>query len=165
MWNLLILLACGGPTVSPADPQRLRDALGLGVIPRAPLAPIEGAATVVDGVRVIPVSLQLYAGLRVSAALWLPPGEGPFDAALVAHGHFGEGKTAGESQAPASLWPGRATRRWPWTPPRWRPMPKRVACPARPLVRPFTQPGRRPWRRRWPSDRFGRLPRIRGGGM
>ena len=101
MWNLLILLACGGPTVSPADPQRLRDALGLGVIPRAPLAPIEGAATVVDGVRVIPVSLQLYAGLRVSAALWLPPGEGPFDAALVAHGHFGEGKTAGESQAPA----------------------------------------------------------------
>lgn len=101
MWNLLILLACGGPTVNPADPQRLRAALGLGVIPRAPLAPIEGAATVVDGVRVIPVSLQLYAGLRVSAALWLPPGEGPFDAALVAHGHFGEGKTAGESQAPA----------------------------------------------------------------
>ncbi|MEY3213608.1 MAG: hypothetical protein RIT28_4089 [Pseudomonadota bacterium] len=101
MWNLLILLACGGPTVHPADPERLRAALGLGVIPRAALAPIEGAATVVEGVRVIPVSLQLYAGLRVSAALWLPPGDGPFDAALVAHGHFGEGKTAGESQAPA----------------------------------------------------------------
>jgi dienelactone hydrolase len=101
MWNLLILLACGGPTVNPAEPQRLRDALGLGVIPRAPLAPIEGAATVVEGLRVIPVSLQLYPGLRVSAALWLPPGDGPFDAALVAHGHFGEGKTAGESQAPA----------------------------------------------------------------
>lgn len=101
MWNLLILLACGGPTVQPADPQRLHAALGLGVIPRAPLAPIEGAATVLEGVRVIPVSLQLYPGLRVSAALWLPPGDGPFDAALVAHGHFGEGKTAGESQAPA----------------------------------------------------------------
>ncbi|MCK6523230.1 hypothetical protein L6R49_17580 [Myxococcota bacterium] len=101
MWNLLILLACGEPSVTPADPARLRAALGLGVIVRAPLAPMEGAATVVDGVRVIPVSLQLYEGLRVSAALWLPPGEGPFDAALVAHGHFGEGKTAGESQAPA----------------------------------------------------------------
>jgi dienelactone hydrolase len=101
MWNLLILLACGDSDVTPADPARLRAALGLGVIPRAPLAPIEGAATVVDGVRVIPVSLQLYEGLRVSAALWLPPGDGPFHAALVAHGHFGEGKTAGESQAPA----------------------------------------------------------------
>jgi len=35
--------------------------------------------------------------------LWLPPSPGPWPGLLVAHGHFGEGKSSGESQAPAHV--------------------------------------------------------------
>lgn len=95
----LLLFACGG--TPPADPARLLDGLGMGVIPRAPLAAIEGAPAVYPGYTVRPVSLQVYEEFRISAAFWLPEGEGPFPAVLVAHGHFGEGKSSGEAQGPA----------------------------------------------------------------
>ena len=94
-------LGCTGPSVPPADPARVGQAAGLGVIPRAPLDPVEGPPSAYGGYTVRPVSLQVYADLRVSAALFLPSGPGPHPGVLVAHGHFDQGKTAGESQGPA----------------------------------------------------------------
>jgi dienelactone hydrolase len=101
IWGVLALACSSGPTVAPADPARVGQAAGLGVISRAPLSPVEGRASRGDGYWIRPVSLQVYEGLRVSAALFLPVGEGPHPGVLVAVGHFGEGKTAGESQGPA----------------------------------------------------------------
>ncbi len=100
----ILALACSsapGPGVEAADPARVGQAARLGVIPRAALSPIEGRAAKGDGYFIRPVSLQVYEGLRVSAALFLPEGEGPHPGVLVAVGHFGQGKTAGESQGPA----------------------------------------------------------------
>lgn len=95
-------LGCGGGQPPPAaDLGRLRGALGMEVLARAPLQPVLGDAVPYDGYTVRPVSLQVLRGFRVSAALWLPEGPGPHPAVLVAHGHFGEGKSAGESQGPA----------------------------------------------------------------
>ena len=96
----LLLTACtSGP--APADPARLLGGLGMGVIPRAEVAPIEGTPAPYPGYTVRPVSLQVYEDFRVSAAFWLPDGPGPFPAVLMAHGHFGEGKSSGEAQGPA----------------------------------------------------------------
>ncbi len=98
---ILLALACwGGPGVAPSQVD-LAEQLGTGRIPRAELAPVPGPASPYPGYTVQPVSLQVYADWRASAALWLPEGEGPFPAVLVAHGHFGEGKSSGEAQAPA----------------------------------------------------------------
>jgi dienelactone hydrolase len=71
------------------------------VLTRAPLNPIEGRAAKGDGYFIRPVSLQVYPDFRVSAVLFLPQTPGPHPGVLVAHGHFGQGKTAGESQGPA----------------------------------------------------------------
>ncbi len=102
MIGAALVLACSsGPAVTPADPGRLATAARLGVLARAPLAPVEGRASRGDGYWIRPVSLQVYADLRVSAALFLPEGPGPHPGVLVAVGHFGQGKTAGESQGPA----------------------------------------------------------------
>jgi len=76
------------------------EAAGLGLLARAPLSPIEGDALPYEGYQVRPVSLQIYADFRVSGALWLPDAPNG-RAVLVAHGHFGEGKSSGESQGPA----------------------------------------------------------------
>ncbi|MCB9760063.1 MAG: hypothetical protein H6739_09540 [Alphaproteobacteria bacterium] len=89
----------GGP--EPADPGRVAEAAGFDVLRRAALSPMEGPVVRYDGYVVRPVSLQVFEGFRVSAALWLPDGPGPHPGVLVAHGHFGEGKSAGESQGPA----------------------------------------------------------------
>ena len=60
-----------------------------------------GAASPYEGYNVWPLSLAVYADYRVSGALWLPDGPGPYPAVLVTHGHFGEGKSSGEVQGPA----------------------------------------------------------------
>lgn len=97
-----LLAACsGGPTVAPAARARVGQAARLGVLTRADLAPIEGRASRGDGYFIRPVSLQVYPDFRVSAALFLPEGPGPHPGVIVAHGHFDQGKTAGESQGPA----------------------------------------------------------------
>ncbi len=102
MTGLALLLACSsGPTVTPADPARVGLAAGLGVLKRAPMDPREGTPIPVKGYQVQPVSLQVYEGFRVSAALFSPQGAGPRPGVLVAHGHFDQGKTAGEAQGPA----------------------------------------------------------------
>ncbi len=98
---ILLALACAGaPEVAPS-PVDLARQLGMGRIPRAALDPIPGATSPYPGYTVQPVSLQVYEGWRASTALWMPEGSGPFPAVVVAHGHFGEGKSSGEAQAPA----------------------------------------------------------------
>ena len=87
MTGLALLLACSsGPTVTPADPARVGLAAGLGVLKRAPMDPREGTPIPVKGYQVQPVSLQVYEGFRVSAALFSPQGAGPRPGVLVAHG-------------------------------------------------------------------------------
>jgi fermentation-respiration switch protein FrsA (DUF1100 family) len=100
LWTAL-LLACNPSGPPPADPQRLLDALGLEVLPRAPLDPRENRPHRFEGYTLRPVSLQVYSDFRVSAALWLPDGPGPHPGVLMAHGHFGQGKSSGEAQGPA----------------------------------------------------------------
>jgi len=97
---LLLALSCRtGP--EPADPARLLDALGMSVLERAPIDAEVGSASQFEGYTARPVSLQVYPGFRVSAALWLPDGAGPHPGVLMAHGHFGQGKSSGEAQGPA----------------------------------------------------------------
>ena len=96
MIGAALVLACSSPsTVTPADPTRIAQTAGLGLLERAPLSPVEGRATRAEGYWIRPVSLQVYEGLRVSAALFLPDTPGPHPGVLVAVGHFGQGKTAG----------------------------------------------------------------------
>ncbi len=100
---LLALWACTGSepdlTQKP-EVVRVAKAAGIGLIPRAELAVVEGDPLPYDSYTVTPVSLQVYADFRLSGALFVPAtpnGRG----VLVAHGHFGEGKSSGESQLPA----------------------------------------------------------------
>ena len=102
MFPLLLALAChSGP--DPADPSRLVDNLGMDVLARAPIDAKLGSASQFEGYTVTPVSLQVYPGFRVSAALWLPDGAGPHPGVLMAHGHFDQGKSSGEAQGPAHV--------------------------------------------------------------
>jgi len=73
------------------------------VLARAPVDAQAGSASQFEGYTVTPVSLQVYPGFRVSAALWLPDGAGPHPGVLMAHGHFDQGKSSGESQGPAHV--------------------------------------------------------------
>ena len=77
------------------------EAAGLGVIARAATEPVPGTPIPYEGYRVVPLTVQVYPGFRVSGALWEPEGEGPRPAVIVAHGHFGQGKSSGEVQGPA----------------------------------------------------------------
>lgn len=101
---LLALLACSGPEPAEllGEPEvaRVAEAAGVGLIPRAELAVVEGQPLPYETYTVTPVSLQVYAGFRLSGALFVPA-EPNGRGVLVAHGHFGEGKSSGESQLPA----------------------------------------------------------------
>lgn len=103
--TLALLWACTcapEPTVEPAPPGRVAEAAGLDLWTRAPLEPLFGEALVYEGYTVQPVSLQVFEDYRVSAALWLPDQE-PVAGVLMAHGHFGQGKSSGEAQGPAHV--------------------------------------------------------------
>jgi dienelactone hydrolase len=78
-------------------------------LPRATLAMREGEVLPYPTYTVRPVSLEVFENFWISGALWLPAGDGPHPGLLVAHGHFGEGKSSGESQAPAHA---MAARGW-----------------------------------------------------
>lgn len=96
-WLLLAACSGGGPTVQPADRDALRAALDFPVSLTAPEAPVLGAAQPAPGATVTPMRLELAEGLSVGAALWMP--DQPTGAGVVvAHGHFGQGKTAPETQ-------------------------------------------------------------------
>ena len=123
--SLGLLLACGPPgssneaplpTPSPTLEQlpvtteavpaedlvaRLRSSIGVGRLQRSDLNPIEGEPLPYDGYTLRPVSIELAEGFRLSGAIWTPDDGGNGFAAIVAHGHFGEGKSSGEAQGPA----------------------------------------------------------------
>jgi hypothetical protein len=111
MLILLSILACGAdveppPSVGP-DPQAtptvpaFQEALGMGSMTRTDLHPILGESLDYEHYTVRPLSLEIFPDFRISGALFEPKSEAPQAAFLMAHGHFGEGKSAGESQAPA----------------------------------------------------------------
>ena len=72
-----------------------------GALTRAPLSLCLASPCLIFGYQVIPVSLQVLKDFRVSGALFLPDQPAPLPTILIPHGHFGEGKSSGESQAPA----------------------------------------------------------------
>ncbi|MCP4810828.1 MAG: hypothetical protein GY913_11430 [Proteobacteria bacterium] len=74
---------------------------GMDVLERAPLKPVRGEALPYDGYTVTPLSLQVFPEFRISGAIWEPENKGEHPAVLLAHGHFGQGKSSGEVQAPA----------------------------------------------------------------
>lgn len=102
---ILLLLACTPDlpleVPTPATRETLSAAVGLGVLKRADPAPVLGTALPYGDYTVQPISIQVYADYRMPGALWLPAGPGPHPAVLMAHGHFGQGKSAGEVQGPA----------------------------------------------------------------
>lgn len=81
--------------------QRLSSGLGMDVIIRADAAPVYGPILPYEGYTVRPVSIQIAEDFRVSAALWEPTDVSQKLGAIVAHGHFGEGKSSGEAQGVA----------------------------------------------------------------
>lgn len=101
---MIWLLACTSsePDITPAAPGAVARHAGMDVWTRAPLDPVEGEVLPYDGYTVRPVSLQVFEGYRVSAALWLP--QQIQGGVLMAHGHFGQGKSSGEAQGPAHLY-------------------------------------------------------------
>ena len=86
-------------TTTPSE--RLSNGLGMDVITRGEANPIYGTALPYDNYTIRPVSFQVAEGFRISGALWEPNDEGPRVGAVVAHGHFGEGKSSGEAQGVA----------------------------------------------------------------
>jgi hypothetical protein len=68
---------------------------------RVELSTIGGEALAYPTYTVTPLSLEIFEGFRVSAALYAPKSKAKAPGFLMAHGHFGEGKSSGEAQAPA----------------------------------------------------------------
>ena len=114
MLGLLLVLACGSepqlqePPAAPSSQDAatdsrkpLADRLGMDRLQRADLAPLLGAPLDYEHHQVLPLSLQVFQDFRLSGALYLPKSEGPHPAVVMAHGHFGEGKSSGEAQAPS----------------------------------------------------------------
>ena len=114
MLGLLLVLACGSepqPQESPAAPPSRSAAtdsrgtlavqLGMDRLQRADLAPLLGTPLDYEHHQVFPLSLQVFQNFRVSGALFVPKTQGPHPAVVMAHGHFGEGKSSGEAQAPS----------------------------------------------------------------
>ena len=95
MWWFL-LLACGPPAVSPADADSIRAALVVDLA-AGPLALTSGEPHTEAGATVRPVSFKLQPGFSISGALWVP--DAPLGTGvLVAHGHYGQGKSSAEAQ-------------------------------------------------------------------
>ncbi|MEC8423833.1 MAG: hypothetical protein VX000_08655 [Myxococcota bacterium] len=84
------------PAVPRADAAALRARLAFPVALSAK-AQVEGKRRQLDGAHVVPMRLDLAPGLSVGAALWTPAA--PTGAGIVvAHGHFGQGRSAAETQ-------------------------------------------------------------------
>lgn len=114
MLGLLLVLACGSEPQSQETPavsssrgasteptETLADQLGMDRLQRAELAPLLGTPLDYEHHQVFPLSLQVFKDFRVSGALFVPKTKGPHPAVVMAHGHFGEGKSSGEAQAPS----------------------------------------------------------------
>lgn len=100
---IALLLACTSePAIDAAPVGKVAEHAGMDGWVRASVDPVEGEVVGYIGYSVRPVSLQVFEGYRVSAALWLPAGE-VHGGVLMAHGHFGQGKSSGEAQGPAHL--------------------------------------------------------------
>jgi dienelactone hydrolase len=95
---LAIVIACGGgdkPVPLPKGP--FVDALVFPLAASGPVDPVFGPAVSVPGGTVQGVSLDVFPGFGASAALWIPDRPNGLGA-LVAHGHYGAGKDAPETQ-------------------------------------------------------------------
>ena len=95
---LLVSAACTppAPRTPPADATALRARLSF-PLALPPPARVLGTPARLDGVQITPMRLDLLPGLSVGAALWRP--ERPTGAGVVvAHGHFGQGRSAAETQ-------------------------------------------------------------------
>jgi dienelactone hydrolase len=123
--NLLMILACAGDkaaapeteasgtqdhttsvdsvqTTTPAKHSvNIADQLGMNRLSRAENEAIFGLPLNYEHYTLRPLSLQIFPDFRVSGALYEPKQRGKHPAFLMAHGHFGEGKSSGEAQAPA----------------------------------------------------------------
>lgn len=75
--------------------------LGMNRLSRAENEPIFGQALDYEHYTLRPLSLEIFPDFRVSGALYEPKQKSEHPAFLMAHGHFGEGKSSGEAQAPA----------------------------------------------------------------
>jgi hypothetical protein len=75
--------------------------LGMAHFRRAELKPVFGQKLPYENYTLRPISLQIFTDFRISGALYEPKAAGPHPGFLMAHGHFGEGKSSGEAQAPA----------------------------------------------------------------
>ena len=95
MWWWLTL-ACHSVSVAPADRAQVRDALVLSLA-SGPLNVQEGEPVIEAGYTIRPVRWSLQPGFSISGALWLPDSPGPVGV-LVAHGHYGQGKSSAEAQ-------------------------------------------------------------------
>jgi dienelactone hydrolase len=93
-----MLLACQTPSVVPADTAAaaVRAALVMEIIP-GPLLARAGPATVGEGYSVRAVAFDLQPGFSIAGGLWEPDSPGP-TGVLVAHGHYGQGKSSAEAQ-------------------------------------------------------------------
>ncbi|MEE2752054.1 MAG: hypothetical protein VX519_11550 [Myxococcota bacterium] len=111
VWLFTLLFSgCRMPDSAPTDrSERLASALGMEVLERVSVQSLEGEPLSYPGYTVRPVRLEVFKDFRISGALWLPDSPPPFPTLLLAHGHFGEGKSSGESQAPAHV---MADRGW-----------------------------------------------------
>lgn len=97
---LLGLLGCGsGPSAPP--PARALPGLGLEAIQRAPVQVHLGQVVPGAGYSVQPLRVGVGPDFELPGVLFVPDGPGPHPAVLMAHGHFGEGKSSGEVQGPA----------------------------------------------------------------
>ena len=112
MFAVLLAMACSSEPVNnpaPVKPEEaatprsgeLADRLGMSRLSRAELLPVLGEALDYEHHQVWPLSLQVFEDFRISGALYVPKSKGPHPGFLMAHGHFGEGKSSGEAQAPS----------------------------------------------------------------
>lgn len=111
MLSLLLVFACGSEPQAPPDipgnssqaapPSSLDEGLGMERLKRSELDPVLGKSLDYEHHRVFPLSLQVFKDFRVSGALYVPKSGGPHPGFVMAHGHFGEGKSSGEAQAPS----------------------------------------------------------------
>lgn len=121
MINLLVILACAGgadtapetdkagtqnytasaESVQSSTPVNISDKLGMDRLARTESEAVFGQPLSYEHYTLRPLSLEIFPDFRVSGALYEPKQKGEHPAFLMAHGHFGEGKSSGEAQAPA----------------------------------------------------------------
>ena len=92
----MLVLACQTVSVVPAEEGVVREAL-VHSLADGPLDLAESDTISVEGFTVRPVRFNLRPGFAISGALWVPE-KASKTGVLVAHGHYGQGKSSPEAQ-------------------------------------------------------------------